>query len=549
MVILAGAFAIWKFYLRPSPPHVEPASEGRMAFPLPDKPSIAVLPFLNMSGDPEQEYFSDGITDDLITDLSKISSLFVMARNSTFAYKDKPVKIHQVAEELGVRYILEGSVRKVGAKVRINTQLIDATAGHHVWAERYDGTVGDIFALQDRITRKIVSALAVKLTAGEEDHVAGRGTDNVQAYDAFLKGWGHHRHITPEDFEKAVSYFEKAIELDPNYGRAYAALALAFWRASFRDDFWRARPGLMYRDIRMRAFEFLKMALNYPTSLAHVVNSHYVLESHRRHEQAIAEAQRAITLDPNDPSGHNALAYALIMAGRPEEAVDFAKKAMRLDPHSPGDYLYTLGLAHFCMGKLEEAVTLIERALTHNPQAYGWAAPLAAAYAHLGRDKEAWDALENYRRAVRKGITLKRAMYYWPFKDMEVSERFADGLLKAGLVGQPSGYYKIYEDNRLTGEEIKALLFGRKITGRGADGGKWWLFTTKDGWTRQSNAPTGTASIQGDLVCFHWHRRQAYGDMKIRHAVFRNPEGKPERNDEYLSVTDHIEIWSWSPTD
>ncbi len=241
------------------------------------------------------------------------------------------------------------------------------------------------------------------------------------------------------------------------------------------------------------------------------------------------------------------------MAGRPEEAVDFAKKAMRLDPHSPGDYLYTLGLAHFCMGKLEEAVTLIERALTHNPQAYGWAAPLAAAYAHLGRDKEAWDALENYRRAVRKGITLKGAMYYWPFKDMEVSERFADGLLKAGLVGQPSGYYKIYEDNRLTGEEIKALLFGRKITGRRATGGKWWLVTTKDGRAQRLHEtsgfpPTATASIQGDLVCFHSQSAEV-GEVKIRHAVFRNPEGKPERNDEYLSVTDHLEILSWSPTD
>jgi tetratricopeptide (TPR) repeat protein len=242
------------------------------------------------------------------------------------------------------------------------------------------------------------------------------------------------------------------------------------------------------------------------------------------------------------------------MVGRPEEAVDFAKKAMRLDPHSPGDYLYTLGLAYFCMGKLEEVVTLIERALTHNPEAYRWAAPLAAAYAQLGRDQEAWDAIQSYRRSVARYMSLKEAMWYWPFKDMEVSERFADGLLKAGLGGQPSGYYKIYEDNRLTGEEIKALVFGRKLTGRPPFYNiKWWRITTEDGKTTL-NTPyesySGTASIEGDLLCVHWQPTTfILWSEKSREAVFRNPEGKPETNDEYLSVLDRIEIWPWSPTD
>jgi tetratricopeptide (TPR) repeat protein len=457
------------------------------------------------------------------------------------------VKVDQIARDLGVRYILEGSVRRAEDRVRINAQLIDCSTGGHLWAERYDGTIGDIFGLQDRITQKIVSALAVKLTASEEDHITRMGTDNVWAYDAFLKGWEHHRRRTPEDFEKAISYFEEAIELDPKYGRAYAALALAFWKASFRADYWEARVGPRYREIRMRASEFLQMALSYPISLAHVVNSHYVLESHRRHEEAIAEAQRAMALDPNDPSGYDTLAYALIMAGRPEEAVDFAKKAMRLDPHSPGDYLFTLGLAHFAMGQLEEAVSLIERALTHNPQASVWAAPLAAAYAHLGRDKEAWDALVKYSRGEYMLPSLERVMWYWPFRDMEVSERFVDGLLEAGLPGEPSQYYRIQEDNRLTGEEIKALVFGRKVTGR-IGGQKWWQITTKDGkWTRDSSL-SGTASIEGDLLCLHW-QSSTTGDVNIRHAIFCNPEGKPETNDEYLSLTDHIEIWPWSPTD
>jgi TolB-like protein/class 3 adenylate cyclase len=185
-VLVAGAsVAVWHFYFR-SPP-MEVASVERMAFPLPDKPSIAVLPFANMSGDPKQEYFADGITDDLITDLSKIKGLFVIARNSMFTYKGKPVMVKQVAEELGVLYVLEGSVRRAGKQVRINAQLIDATTGGHLWAERYDGKMDDVFALQDRITRKIVGALAVKLTAGEEKQVARKETDSAEAYDAFLK--------------------------------------------------------------------------------------------------------------------------------------------------------------------------------------------------------------------------------------------------------------------------------------------------------------------------------------------------------------------------
>ena len=230
--MIVAAVAVWRLYLRPTPPPREVASKEKMAFPLPDKPSIAVLPFVNMSDDAKQEYFSDGMTEDLITDLSKISGLLVIARNSTFTYKGKPVKVKQVAEELGVRYVLEGSVRRAGDEVRINAQLIDALTGHHLWAERYDGKMDRIFALQDQINQKIVSALAVKLTGGEKELVVQRGTDNVAAYDEFLRGWGYYLRLTPEDFAKAASSFRKAIELDPNYGRAYAALALVYWTGS-----------------------------------------------------------------------------------------------------------------------------------------------------------------------------------------------------------------------------------------------------------------------------------------------------------------------------
>jgi TolB-like protein len=207
-VLLVGlAVAIWQSYMRH--PSIEPASVEEMAYPLPDKPSIAVLPFVNMSDDPDQEYFCDGITEDLITDLSKISDIFVIARNSTFAYKGKPVKIKQVSQDLGVRYVMEGSVRKADKKVRITAQLIDATTGRHLWAERYTGIIDDVFVYQDKITQKIVNALAIKLNVDQRAQLVQKDTDNIVAYDLFLKGWQHYLRFTPEDFFKAIPFLKK----------------------------------------------------------------------------------------------------------------------------------------------------------------------------------------------------------------------------------------------------------------------------------------------------------------------------------------------------
>ncbi|UCB49258.1 MAG: guanylyl cyclase, partial [Deltaproteobacteria bacterium] len=351
VIVLGAAVAIWNLYIRPARPPVEVASVEKKATPLEDKPSLAVLPFVNMSDDPKQEYFSDGITEDLITDLSKIAGIFVIARNSTFTYKGKAVKIRQVAEELGVRYVLEGSVRKAGELVRINAQLIDSTSGHHLWAERYDGNMEEVFALQDEITGKIVKALAVKLTVSEKEKVALKGTKDIAAYDTFLKGWEYYLRETPDDFAKAISYFKKAIELDPNYGRAYAALAMFYWRSRDLGMQWTLKSGLSFTD-RFRVRGYLEMAMKNPTSIAHQVAS--LMALHRReHEKAITEAERAIAIDSNEPGCHRALASALIFGGRPEEAVDTLKKVMVLDPRNLAGPLYLLGLAYFAMGDLE----------------------------------------------------------------------------------------------------------------------------------------------------------------------------------------------------
>ena len=230
VVIVAGGIATW---LRPWAPDIEPASVERMAFPLPEKPSIAVLPFTNMSDDPGQAYFADGMTDDLITDLSKVSSLFVIARNSTFSYKGGPVKVKKVAEELGVRYVLEGSVRRVGDQVRINAQLIDATTGGHLWADRYDGSLANIFLLQDKVTEKIVAALALTLTDSEQAQLRRKPTDNLEAYDYYLRAKQGAYSYDGEGLADALSLYEKALALDPKFADAYAGyarVAVDVWR-------------------------------------------------------------------------------------------------------------------------------------------------------------------------------------------------------------------------------------------------------------------------------------------------------------------------------
>jgi TolB-like protein/Flp pilus assembly protein TadD len=506
---------------------------------LPDKPSIAVLPFANLSGDPEQEYFSDGMTDDLITDLSKISGILVIARNSVFTYKGKPVKIQQVAGDLGVRYVLEGSIRKVGDQVRINAQLIDATTGHHLWAERYDAVMDNILTLQDKITSKIVSALALKLTAAEQEHTKGKETDNVEAFDAFLKGWEHYQRFTPEDFSRAISLFKTAIDLDPKYGRAYAALALTFWMGTGQGEEWRTRAGIYLETHRLWARHYLQMAMKKPTSVAHQVASLFALYR-RQHQSAIAEAEKALTLEPNDITSHLTMGRALIYAGRPQEATNFFKKAMLLDPHNIALPLYYLGLAHFCLGKSDEAVSFCERALTHNPELMEPSIVLAVTYAHIGRDQEAEDMLKRLLEGERITPDIQAIMYMFPFKDFEVSDRFAGGLLKAGagLLGETLDYLKISKKNQLTGDEIKNLIIGRSIIATYSGYEVQYTFAENGKTSRQASwdSSSGTYWIEGDQLWTQW--KYKYEGLKWRRDIYRNPGGTTEMKSEYLYITD-----------
>jgi adenylate cyclase len=322
LVLFAGGLTIWNYFLRPSPPSSDAVSE---------KKSIAVLPFDNMSNDPEQEFFSNGISDDLITDLSKVPNFLVISRNTSFAYKGKSLTIEQIAEELNVRYVLEGSVQKANNLVRINAQLIDAKTGHHLWAERYDGNTNDIFALQNKITQKIATSLSVKLTDEEQDLLAQKGTDNVEAYEAFLKGHdlANHLNMDPDGFFKSIPWFEKAIQLDPEFSRAYAALAESYVRGVIVGV--HRKLGISRRLAILRAFNYLRISMKNPTNNTYR-NIARLYISQRQHEKAVDHAAKAIALDPNNANSNSVMALTLISSGRPNDAVDFSERMRRVDP-------------------------------------------------------------------------------------------------------------------------------------------------------------------------------------------------------------------------
>jgi adenylate cyclase len=545
LVVVPGvvAGAIWKIYFSPSP--IEVASVDRMKYSLPENPSIAVLPFVNISGDKEEEYFSDGLTEDLITDLSKISGLLVIASNSTFIYKGKQVKIKEIAEDLGVRYVLEGSIRRAGEEIRINAQLVDALTGHHLWAERYDGTMGRIFALQDQITKKIVSALAVKLTGNEKERVAQKGTDNVAAYDAFLRGYVQYLRFTPEDFAKAEASFQKALELDPTYGRAYAALSAVYWDAC--GPLLKAL-GISWHEARARAIQYLKKATEGP--IAHSVRSERYLWR-RQHQEAISEMERALAHDPNDPISLYNMGNTLIFSGRPKEAVELFKKGMRLDPHNPSRYLTGLGRAHFCMGELGEAVGMYEKAIRFNPETIPWAGGwyLAAFYALVGRDLEARSMVETIKKEkfdVPGTYNLRYFMNSAPYKDQAVAERLVEGLRKAGIspANIPGGYFPAFKENQLTGKEIKNLLFGTTILGYVFYPQQFSVKFNENGEMTWNGPPIGggptiergKSRIEGDTICWQYEKR--FGGVEYCATIFRYPGGSYEGKDEYFWCTD-----------
>ena len=412
---------------------VVPAAESvdrpaRATLEVPDKPSIAVLPFTNISGDSEQEYFSDGITDDLITDLSKVSGLFVIARNSSFIFKGKATNVTQVGKALGVRYVLEGSVRRAGGALRINAQLIEAASGNHLWAERYDGDLTDIFALQDQITENVVAALAVTLTRAEQSRALGKETKDLQAYDYVLRGNSFHHRMTKEDNHKAKEMFERAIESDPEYAPAYAGLAWVLVHDSnqgWSSDAQRAlKAGL----------ENAERAIVLDNSLA---KAHLALADAycwtKRQEQAVVEGRRAVALDPSYADGHMALAYYLVTAGYAEEGVEEVQKALRFNPlHANRLYYEILSVCHYMLKQYEAAIEAGEQAVSRDPEHYEPHMFLASALAQLEKVDEARRHAQEIMR-LNPSFSLRHYAESLPFKNKTDLDHRIAGLRKAGL--------------------------------------------------------------------------------------------------------------------
>ncbi|MEI3856250.1 MULTISPECIES: adenylate/guanylate cyclase domain-containing protein [unclassified Ensifer] len=446
--VLMLAVGIVVFWSTSRAPPVELASRARMEFSLPDRPSIAVLPFTNLSGEAGQQHFTDGMTDSLITDLSKSADLFVVARNSTFAYQGKTVAVSQVAEELGVRYVLEGSVQRAGDRLRVNAQLVDALTGGHVWADRFDGNVADVFGVQDAFVTKIVEALKVSLTGNERMEIARGRTESLRAKEAFDEGWGLYLRFNAKDNAAAIAPLKRAIQLDPEYGRAYAALALVYFRVEdyawheevlFRDDEygWNQQFGAPPFVAAFHGQAHLDRAMRYPTALGYTAKALAHLRFGRA-EDARREAGRATELDPNDPEAQIAMAWALTTSGKPSEALDFVHRALRLNPNFPSHYVLAHAAALFAANDLEQAVEVFDQGAKKNPNATALMPPFASVLAGLGRRDEARRKLLIWRPGTNQAALEDLARDYkfpirWASEYKAVRERLLDGVRAAAL--------------------------------------------------------------------------------------------------------------------
>jgi len=452
LLFLLGGGLFWRYDRasegEPAPPAAAAASattidETRPATAsatgtLPHRPSLAVLPFDSLGDSSANDHFADGMTDDIITDLSKLSGILVIARNSSATYKGKAVKVQQVAKDLGVRYVLEGSVRREGDTVRINAQLIDALGGQHLWAERYDGSIQDVFALQDRVIGQIVAALAVKLTNAERTSVELVGTRNPQAYDAVLRGWAHYRLGPEEETKKAIALFEQAIALDPEYGGAHAALAAASWRIV--QSTWESTTEGGYQRAFDRMQEALAQAKRQPNALAHAVSAE-VLAKQGQYEEAFTEIGRAMALAPNDPDIYLSKARILNATGRAAQAEESLRWAMRLDPLYSPDYLRELAISFFHQQRYVEAVDTLERLLPLQPLQDDYIT-LIASLGHLGRKTGVPEAIKTFDEmslaAGYNAINVQMFGGWWWYGDIfnydpAYRDRLMEGLRKAGV--------------------------------------------------------------------------------------------------------------------
>jgi len=430
LIVVAAAIAIWKFYIRPTPP-VEVASKEKMAFPLPDVPSIAVLPFVNMSEDPKQEFLCDGMTEAIITALSKVPRMFVIARNSTFVYKGKAVKVKQVSEELGVRYVLEGSFQRSGDRVRITAKLIDALAGNHLWAESYDRDVKDIFALQDEITIKILTGVHVKLAGGDVSRAERfakkyyKGKQGLDCYLKLMEAESYYARWNIQDNNIARRIIEEAIAMCPENPMGYIHLGFVYHHDHALGNTKSPQETLE------KGIELAQKALAMDESIA---GAHSLLcalyRRMREYEKSIAEGERAVALDPGGAGALTHYAVSLGAVGRPEESIPLFQKAIRLDPFSSP--YRSFGDALREAGRFEEAASALKKAIQLAPDDIRAHYYLAATYIMMGREKEARAEAAEVLRIDPK-FSLDFLAKILPYKDQSERDKVINALRKAGL--------------------------------------------------------------------------------------------------------------------
>jgi adenylate cyclase len=432
LVLIATVAVLYLFAFRPSASKTEVASIKKMAFPLPDKPSIAVLPFVNMSGDPKQEFFSDGITEDIITALSRIQKLFVIARNSTFTYKGKAVKVKQVSEELGVRYVLEGSVQKSGDRVRITAQLIDALSGHHLWAERYERDLKDLFALQDEVTLKILVAMQVKLTEGEQiqTQMNEKYFRGKQGLDCYLKTReaSYYSNLTSiEGNNTCRRIAEEIVTSCPENPYGYHYLGVTYYNEVLFGSAKSPRESLE------KAMELIQKALSIDDSFsyAHSMLTQLYIQK-KEYEKAIVEAERAVALDPNGAAAHEFYASSLFCAGRVKEAISMVQKAIRLNPSSSMAF-QRLGNYYNLTGQFEESVSAQKQAILRSPDNLWAHQALVCSYMAMGREKEARAEAAEVLRINPKFSLDSFAKVMAPRFSDQVLNNWVGQLRKAGL--------------------------------------------------------------------------------------------------------------------
>jgi adenylate cyclase len=424
-VLLVG-LAGWYLYIEQTK-RVEPASVEKMAYPLPDKPSIVVLPFDNLSGNPEAESIADGISDSIITALSKTPKMFVISRNSAFTYKEKPVKVRQVSEEMGVRYVLEGSLQKSNDRLRINVQLIDAIAGNHLWAEKYDRSLQDIFTLQDDITMKIITALQVELSKGEQANIIAKGTKNLEAYLKVLQGMQHYQRVNREGDAMAQKLAKEAISLDPGYPAAYYLLSRVQSRKVLLGTTKSPKMSLKL------SIENAKKAISLDDSFADAIaHLGWAYTMTRQHDKGIAAAERALALNPNSSKTCAYLAITLNYAGKHKQAIEFFKKAIRLSPIPSVNDLFSLCVAFRDAGLYEEGISVAKKAVELGPDSLYAHTCLASCYALLGQnDKAKIEAAEVMRIDPKFSVAnIKRQV---PYRDPADTELLIRSLRMAGL--------------------------------------------------------------------------------------------------------------------